>query len=64
MKPRQLGYIEHGTGKHQSNIVWDIYKTSPAITTIDGGGTQQIKVLVNERVCRNTSGCQGGVHQV
>lgn len=46
MKPRQLGYIEHGTGKHQSNIVWDITRVSPTITGIDGGGTEQIKILV------------------
>lgn len=31
---------------HQSNMVWDISHESPTITTIEGGGTQQIKILV------------------
>lgn len=43
---RELGFLENGTGKHQSNIVWDISTTSPTITTVQGGGTQQIKILV------------------
>ena len=51
MKPRILGFIEHGTGQHQSNIVWDISAISLAITTITGGGTQQIKVLVHDNRC-------------
>lgn len=42
---RIWGYIENGTGMHQSNMVWDISHESPTITTI-GGGTQQIKILV------------------
>ena len=50
MKAKELGFIENGTGKHQSNIVWDISKVCPAITTLAYGGTQQIKVLVNEKV--------------
>lgn len=46
----QLGYIENGTGQHQSNTVYDENGISPSITTITGGGTQQIKILVrNER---------------
>lgn len=43
-----LGYIEHGTGQHQSNTVYDPKGISPALTTITGGGTQQIKVLVKD----------------
>ena len=43
-----LGYIEHGTGQHQSNTVYDSACISPAVTTIVGGGTQQIKILVVE----------------
>lgn len=50
MKPRELGFIEHGTGKHQSNTVWDVSRSSPSITTLAYGGTQQIKVLVHEKV--------------
>lgn len=45
----QLGYIENGTGQHQSNTVYDENGISPSITTITGGGTQQIKILVRER---------------
>lgn len=42
-----LGYIEHGTGQHQSNTVTSINGVSPALTTLQGG-TQQIKILVSE----------------
>ena len=45
---RQLGYLEHGTGQHQSNTVYDSAYLCPTITTVNGGGTQQIKVLVYE----------------
>lgn len=41
-----LGFMDNGTGQHQSNTVYSIDSLSPAITTIDGGGTQQIKILV------------------
>lgn len=40
-----LGFYDSGTGKHQSNIVYSPKGNIPAITTITGGGTQQIKVL-------------------
>lgn len=40
-----LGFMDNGTGKHQSNTVYDSRCLSPAITTIDGG-TQQIKIMV------------------
>ena len=43
---RIWGYIENGTGMHQRNMVWGISHESPTITTIEGGGTQQIKILV------------------
>ena len=42
-----LGYIEHGTGQHQSNTVTSVNGISPALTTLQGG-TQQIKILVGE----------------
>lgn len=51
MKPGQIGYLENGTGKHQSNIVWNVNTVSPTITTLVNGGTQQIKVLVKNEVC-------------
>ena len=41
----QLGYFNSGTGQHQSNTVYSPFGGCPAITTITGGGTQQIKVL-------------------
>lgn len=44
MDVNELGFIEHGTGKHQSNTVFGTDGVSPAITTIQGGGTQQIKI--------------------
>ena len=44
-KPVQLGFLDSGTGKHQSNTVYDEKSLCPNITTIDGGGTQQIKVM-------------------
>jgi len=46
----KLGYIDHGTGPHQSNTVISPNGLCPAITTLQGG-TQQIKILVeyNER---------------
>lgn len=40
----QLGFMDNGTGKHQSNTVYSENGLSPNITTIDGGGTQQIKI--------------------
>lgn len=45
-----IGYMDNGTGQHQSNTVINPCGLSPAITTLQGG-TQQIKVLVkyNER---------------
>lgn len=39
-----IGFYDNGTGKHQSNTVYDYKFIIPALTTIDGG-TQQIKVL-------------------
>lgn len=45
MEVKQLGFMDNGTGKHQSNTVYDENALYPNITTIEGGGTQQIKVL-------------------
>lgn len=42
---KQLGFMDNGTGKHQSNTVYDENALCPNITTIEGGGTQQIKVM-------------------
>lgn len=47
-----LGYIEHGTGQHQSNTVTSVNGVSPALTTLQGG-TQQVKILVSEDGYRN-----------
>lgn len=40
----ELGFMNNGTGKHQSNTVYNENGLSPSITTITGGGTQQIKI--------------------
>lgn len=40
-----LGFYDSGTGKHQSNTVYSPKGMIPALTTITGGGTQQIKAL-------------------
>lgn len=45
---RTLGFMNNGTGQHQSNTVYDSKYICPTITTVNGGGTQQIKILVNK----------------
>lgn len=40
----ELGFMDNGTGKHQSNTVYNENGLYPSITTITGGGTQQIKI--------------------
>lgn len=49
---KELGYIENGTGKHQSNVVYSDDGISPTITTINGGGSQQIKILSENIPCK------------
>lgn len=44
LEAKQLGFMDNGTGKHQSNTVYDENALCPNITTIEGGGTQQIKI--------------------
>lgn len=44
MEVKQLGFMDNGTGQHQSNTVYDEKALCPNITTINGGGTQQIKI--------------------
>lgn len=54
-KIKSVGFMDNGTGKHQSNIVYDTRYICPAITTLQGG-TQQIKILqmIDERIlCSN-----------
>ena len=43
----KLGFMDNGTGQHQSNTVIGINGVSPALTTLQGG-TQQIKLLEGE----------------
>lgn len=50
LEVKQLGFMDNGTGKHQSNTVYDENALCPNITTIEGGGTQQIKVLTENNV--------------
>ena len=48
-KAKEITFLENGTGKHQSNIVWNTQASAPAITTLVRGGTQQIKILVRKK---------------
>ena len=48
---KQLGFMDNGTGKHQSNTVYDENALCHNITTIQGGGTQQIKILSDNSTC-------------
>lgn len=50
LEAKQLGFMDNGTGKHQSNTVYDENALCPNITTVDGGGTQQIKVCESQIV--------------
>lgn len=50
LEARQLGFMDNGTGKHQSNTVYDENALCPNITTVEGGGTQQIKVCESQIV--------------
>jgi len=52
MEVKQLGFMDNGTGQHQSNTVYDEKALCPNITTIEGGGTQQIKVMTETDICR------------
>ena len=47
---KQLGFMDNGTGKHQSNTVYDENALCPNITTINGGGTQQIKICTKSQI--------------
>lgn len=62
-KPHQLGFIEHGTGQHQSNTVYDTDAISPGLTTVNGGGTQQVKIVeIKQATKQGTIPCEiGGV---
>lgn len=50
LEAKQLGFMDNGTGKHQSNTVYDENALCPNITTVNGGGTQQIKVCESKIV--------------
>lgn len=43
---KKLGFMDNGTGQHQSNTVYDSRYMCPTVTTVNGGGTQQIKILI------------------
>lgn len=63
-KPHQLGFMEHGTGQHQSNTVYDTDAISPGLTTVNGGGTQQIKIIdsveIRQATKQGTISCEIG----
>lgn len=50
LETKQLGFMDNGTGKHQSNTVYSENALCPNITTIEGGGTQQIKICESQIV--------------
>ncbi len=50
LEVKQLGFMDNGTGKHQSNTVYDENALCPSITTIEGGGTQQIKICTESQI--------------
>lgn len=50
LEVKQLGFMDNGTGKHQSNTVYDENALFPNITTVEGGGTQQIKICESQIV--------------
>lgn len=50
LEAKQLGFMDNGTGKHQSNTVYDENALCPNITTIEGGGTQQIKICTESQI--------------
>ena len=50
LEAKQLGFIDNGTGKHQSNTVYDENALCPNITTVEGGGTQQIKICTESQI--------------
>ena len=50
LETKQLGFMDNGTGKHQSNTVYDENALCPSITTIEGGGTQQIKICTESQI--------------
>lgn len=60
LEVKQLGYIENGTGKHQSNTVYSENGLSPSLTTIEGGGTQQIKICESQIVAMRGRVQDGG----
>ncbi len=55
--PKQLGFMDSGTGKHQSNTVYDEKGICPNITTIEGGGTQQIKIATADAIMKDNTIC-------
>ena len=50
LEVKQLGFMDNGTGKHQSNTVYDENALCPNITTVEGGCTQQIKICESQIV--------------
>lgn len=52
LEAKQLGFMDNGTGKHQSNTVYDENALCPNITKVDGGGTQQIKICESQIPCK------------
>lgn len=50
LEVKQLGFMDNGTGKHQSNTVYDENALCPNITIVEGGSTQQIKICTESQI--------------
>lgn len=45
LEARQLGFMDNGTGKHQSNTVYDENALCPNITTVEGAVHNRLKCV-------------------
>lgn len=49
----EIGFIEKGTGKHQSNIVYSVNGIAPTVCAAFSIKQPPTMVLVNERILRS-----------
>lgn len=48
IKVEELGYIDKGTGKHQSNVVYNGWGAAPTIMTAQGGNRMPMTILAHK----------------
>lgn len=53
LEAKQLGFMDNGTGKHQSNTVYDENALCPNITTVESGGSQCGTVISDNGISAN-----------